>query len=191
MVGAWWLLHPEVRPYPTLHTRHAPSLLVCAVLDVRVLCVCVSVCLPGCANRYLLFRGRHALKVSTAAPPSNIMFENLGKTATHALGRCARRAATHGSTRCADVAVAGTPKTTLVCRRMATCCVTMLLLTISFAIVLIAKQSNSTFSLTPLSECSTDVTASVFDQYAPLPPALGIAPLHVSPVVRCCAAPGT
>ena len=91
-----------------------------------------------CVPTYLYFRGTHPLTVSSTAPPSDIMFENLG-----------------------------TPWSTLCCRRTSTWLVTALLLTCSFLIILLAKRSKSTFSVTPLSECSTDVTASVYGSYLP------------------------
>jgi len=51
---------------------------------------------------------------------------------------------------------------------MLTALVTLLLLATSFAVVLAAKRSRSTFGLTPLSSCSTDVVASALGEYAGL-----------------------
>jgi len=79
---------------------------------------------------------RHILQVSTAQPPGNINFHNLG-----------------------------TPWPTTLFRRMITLCVALLLLLVTFAVMFLAKQNASAFSSTPLGECSTDIMAGAFGTY--------------------------
>ena len=91
-----------------------------------------SCCLPF--NLY--FRGKYRLRISTAAPPSDINFEHMG-----------------------------TPLSTLIYKRCITLAVTAVLLGLTFATMFFAKQNASEFSATPLSKCSTDVAAGAFGYY--------------------------